>query len=66
VIRDCKATPPAPGFVGPHGEKQVLVPGDPERTLEEKYRREGIYVEDTTWNLILSAAKDVGVDISNI
>jgi len=66
VIQECRATPPAQGFVGPHGEREVLVPGDPERRAEERNRREGIYVEDTTWNLVTKAAKDVGVDIEKV
>lgn len=66
AIRECKATPVIPGFVGPHGEKEVLVPGDPERRLEEKNRRGGIFVEDTTWNLIVETAGSVGVDIEKL
>ena len=66
AIRECRATPAAQGFVGPHGERDVLVPGDPERIAEEKNRREGIFVEDTTWNLIIKASRDVGVDIEKV
>jgi len=66
VIRVCKTTPPAQGFVGPHGEGEVLVPGDPERRAEKKNRREGVFVEDTTWELIAKAAREVGVDIERV
>lgn len=66
VIQECKSTPIRPGFVGVHGEKEVLIPGDNSRRNEEKNRREGIFVEDKTWDLIMAAAKDFKVDIEKI
>ena len=38
-----KDSPPAQGF------KEVLYPGEPEWRTEQQRRREGIYVEDETW-----------------
>jgi len=66
VIRECKATPAAPGYVGLHGEKEVLVPGEPERISEERNRRDGIYIDETTWNRVVETAKEVGVDVEKI
>jgi len=66
LVEECKSTPIAPGFVGIHGEKEVLIPGDMERMKEEKNRKRGVFVEETTWNRILKAAKDVGVDVDKL
>ncbi len=66
LVEECKSTPIAPGFVGIHGEKKVLIPGDLERIKEEKNRKTGVYVEETTWGRILKAAKDVGVDVDKL
>ena len=66
LVSECKSTPFAPGFVGIHGETEVLIPGDIERMKEEKNRKTGIFVEETTWNRILKAAKDVSVDLDKL
>jgi uncharacterized oxidoreductase len=66
VIRECKNTPPAPGYTGFHGERQVLVPGDPERIAEEKNLRDGIYIDENTWKRIEETAEKVGVDLEKI
>ena len=62
LIKDCNGIPIYEGFVGIHGEKEVLVPGDPERMLEEKYRKEGVYVDEPTWDQLVSTAKSFGID----
>ena len=41
-----KTSPPAKGFI------EVLHPGEYEYRTEQKRRREGIEVEDTTWRAI--------------
>ena len=43
-----KDSPPAPGF------NSVLYPGEIEHLTEQTRRRDGIYVEDSTWNEITS------------
>jgi uncharacterized oxidoreductase len=40
----------------------VLVPGDPERLARERRRREGIDVDDTTWNDVLTAGQQLGLE----
>lgn len=66
VIRECRNTPVSPDYVGLHGEREVLVPGDPERKTEERLRREGIYLSDSTWDRIVETTKELGVDLQNI
>ena len=66
VVRACRNTPPQNGYVGLNGETEVLVPGDPERMAEEKHRREGIYISDSTWAQMVEVASGVGVDIEGL
>ena len=49
------ATPAREGF------ERVMVPGDPEALAEAKHRREGINLDDVTWQSIMDAGKSVGV-----
>jgi len=44
----------------------VLVPGDPERASESRRKREGIPLDDTTWEEILQAADSVGLVRHNL
>ena len=64
VIRECKNTPAAPGYVGVNGETVVLVPGEPERITEKENRKRGIEVPDPQWKTILETAEKLGVEIS--
>jgi len=50
-----KATPPAEGSSG------VLYPGEIEHRREEDRRRNGIEVEDATWNKLNALARDYGL-----
>jgi uncharacterized oxidoreductase len=51
-----KASPPAvPG-------QRVLAPGDVERATRSTREREGIRLDDTTWQDLLAAAGGVGID----
>jgi len=50
-----KATPPAQGFT------EVLYPGEIEFRREQDRRKNGIPVEDATWNKLASMAKEYGV-----
>lgn len=45
------------------GVKEILIPGDPEFLEEQKRLKEGVFVEDLTWNKISSLASTLGVPI---
>ena len=51
-----RATPLAPGA------KEILVPGEPEARLEAERRRDGIPLDETTWNQIQVVAAELGAD----
>ena len=53
-----KSSPTAPGF----GE--ILVPGDVELREMKRRSREGIPIEETTWEQIVEAARSVGLSVS--
>jgi uncharacterized oxidoreductase len=50
-----KATPPAVGV------KEIYYPGELEWHTEQRRRREGIPIEDETWNAVTRLAQDLGV-----
>jgi uncharacterized oxidoreductase len=52
-----KQSPPAPGSDG------VRIAGDPEREARVRREKEGIAIDDTTWNEIVAAAGKVGARI---
>ncbi len=55
-----KASPPAiPG-------QPVLAPGDVERSTRAKRLREGVPLDDTSWDDLIAAAKSVGIDAATI
>ncbi len=45
------------------GFSEVLLPGEPEARMFERRSREGISVEDDTWNKIAAIASEVGVQV---
>ena len=51
-----KTSPPAAGF------SEVLYPGEPEYRTEQTRRRDGIFVEDETWEQITTMMKDLKVE----
>jgi len=55
LIDQLKASKKAIGFT------EILVPGEPEDREFEKRSREGIFIEDKTWNEILSVARELKV-----
>jgi len=55
-IEAVKNAPKAPGV------DRILMPGEPEFETAEKRRREGIPIEDTTWQSILTTAKELRLD----
>jgi uncharacterized oxidoreductase len=55
-----KASPPAtPG-------QPVLAPGDVERGTREKRLREGVPIDDTTWDDLVAAAESVGIGAARV
>jgi uncharacterized oxidoreductase len=40
---------------------QVLLPGDPERTIKQQRERDGIPIDRRTWDQMMAAADAVGV-----
>jgi uncharacterized oxidoreductase len=50
-----KSTPPAANF------DEVLLPGEPEERNAEQRRREGIPIDETTWNQLVEAAAALDV-----
>lgn len=57
LLRTVKNSPTAPGY------DEIIIPGEPERRQKEKLLREGIYVEDQTWNNLASLAKELKVKL---
>ena len=53
--RRVRAVPPAPGF------EEVLVPGDIENRNREARRRDGIPLEDATWESLVDLVKSLGL-----
>ena len=51
-----KSSPPADGF------KEVLYPGEIEHNTEIARRRDGITIEDSTWNQITSLMQELKVE----
>lgn len=50
-----KGSPPAPGF------SEILMPGEPEFRTEERRRRDGIPVDNVTWQQFKACAAGIGV-----
>jgi len=57
LLRTVKNSPRALGF------DEILIPGEPERRLREKNLREGVYVEESTWNDVRKLGKELNVDV---
>jgi LDH2 family malate/lactate/ureidoglycolate dehydrogenase len=57
LLRTVKNSPKAPGC------NEIIIPGEPERLMKEKLLREGIFVEDKTWNDIASLAKELKIKL---
>ena len=52
-----KSTPRVPGC------DEIYYPGEIEAREREKRLREGVFVEEDTWNLVLETARSVGAEI---
>lgn len=56
TVAHLKSIPPAPGF------DEVLIPGEPEARSRMQRLRDGIPLAAATWQAIVAAATDLGVD----
>jgi len=57
LLRTVKNSPTAPGY------DEIIIPGEPERRKKEKLLREGIFVEEQTWNDLASLAKELKIKL---
>lgn len=57
MISQIKRTPTAPGF------DEVLYPGEIEWRTAKQRSKEGIFIEDTTWNRLRNLMKEFSVDV---
>ena len=53
---NCPGTPQADA-----GDREVSIPGDPERKTRSERTRNGIPLPDDTWAAIVNTAREVGV-----
>lgn len=58
LLRYIKSAPKAPGV------EAILYPGEPELFTQQRREREGIPLEDETWNQILALAQELGTVIA--
>jgi uncharacterized oxidoreductase len=58
VIRDIKSSKKAEGF------DEIMIPGEPEWRELEKRSKEGIFIDDDTYQEILKTAEEMGLDTS--
>lgn len=57
LITFIKSSPTLPGF------EEILIPGEPEFRTQQRRAQEGIWIEDTTWEEICAAGKELGVQL---
>ena len=57
-IKHLKSSPPAEGC------DEILLPGEIESKVKHQRTREGIFVEEQTWEQILDWARKLGVDLT--
>ncbi|SVB19334.1 uncharacterized protein METZ01_LOCUS172188, partial [marine metagenome] len=43
---------------------EITIPGEPEDHIKQKRHKEGIFIEQKTWQQIEESAEKVGVDLS--
>jgi len=60
VLGRLKDVEPAPGF------KEVLIPGEPEGRNKRKRGAEGVPLPEATWEALVKAGTDLGVDVAGI
>jgi uncharacterized oxidoreductase len=60
LVAEVKSSTIRPGF------SEVLLPGEREHRTMEKRRKEGIPVDEKSWQSILETCKDLGIDVKRI
>ena len=55
LFTSIKNSPKDPGY------DEIIIPGDRERRIKKKLLKEGIYVEENTWNDIVSLVKELNI-----
>ena len=60
LIEEIKSSPPRPGF------QEVLLPGEREHKTMIQRRKDGIPIDDTSWNSLVSTCEKLGIDAINI
>jgi len=55
AIAQSRASPPE------HPDRPVLIPGEPERQMMVQRTRDGVPIDDETWQQLLTAADSVGL-----
>ena len=58
LVKSIKSTPTVPGV------EEVLVPGEPEFRIAEERTRDGIPVDDTTWQALIQLGTEAGLNLS--
>ncbi len=56
LVGHVKSSRTAPGVA------EILLPGEPEFRTERERKRAGISIDDTTWEKVCAAARDIGLD----
>lgn len=59
-VRYIKETPPMEGYT------EVLYPGEMEYRTEQQRRRDGIFVEDTTWQQLTDLQREYGLPVTSV
>jgi uncharacterized oxidoreductase len=57
LFKTVKSSPTAPGY------EEILIPGEPERRKKEERLREGVFIEEDTWNKLTGLAEELNVKI---
>jgi uncharacterized oxidoreductase len=57
LLGSVKNSPTAPGY------EEILIPGEPERIKKAERLEKGIFIEEKTWNDIVTLAKELDVKI---
>jgi LDH2 family malate/lactate/ureidoglycolate dehydrogenase len=60
LVNDIKLSPIMPGF------KEVLLPGEREYKAMEKRNKEGIPIDDISWQEILKTCDQLGIEVESI
>ena len=57
LFKTIRESPKAPGY------DEIMIPGEPERRMRKKLLKEGIYIEDDTWNKIKEISEELNIKL---